>query len=166
VYSQVSGSWWDTIKVVWRYGLMSPKKTQSLQVLPLLDLYSLLNEQHSVQEMIKQFVTLYSPETAKWDDISDLASSFGWANMVAQTTLQYLVTDGVSEKYAHEFVEATTRVNYGQVRFICVLSIKWNGIDNLGRMSTRFTHWRVRAQWPLTEPRASKEAITKFSSSF
>ena len=34
--------------------------------------------------------------------------------MVAQTTAEYLDTHGVSPKFTREFVEAATRVNYGQ----------------------------------------------------
>jgi len=139
---QVSGGWWDTIKVIWRYGIMAPKKTQAMQVLLLIYLSSPLNQyllRDSVDDMIKQFVTLYSPETAKWDDISDLASSFGWTGMVSQTTLEYLKTHGVSQKYAYELVEGATRVNYGQVRFAYSLIMKCNSTNSMSRTSIRST---------------------------
>lgn len=68
----------------------------------------------SVKAMIDQFVQLYTPEAPKWDNISSLASSFGWTDMVAQTTAEYLTTHGVSPKFTQEFVEGATRVNYGQ----------------------------------------------------
>lgn len=67
-----------------------------------------------VKAMIEQFIQLYTPEAPRWDTISSLASSFGWTDMVAQTTSEYLETHGVSPKFTREFVEAATRVNYGQ----------------------------------------------------
>jgi prenylcysteine oxidase/farnesylcysteine lyase len=89
--------WWNTLKVIWRYGFSAPTRTQNI-----------------VKAMIDQFVQLYTPEAPRWDNISSLASSFGWTDMVAQTTAEYLDTHGVSPKFTQEFVEAATRVNYGQ----------------------------------------------------
>lgn len=64
--------------------------------------------------MIDQFVQLYSPDAPKWENISSLASSFEWTDMLAQTTSEYLDTHGISPKFTRELVEAATRVNYGQ----------------------------------------------------
>lgn len=68
----------------------------------------------SVNTVLNQFVQLYSPEAPKWDNISSLASSFEWTDMHTQTTLGYLDNLEVSQKFTREFVEAATRVNYGQ----------------------------------------------------
>lgn len=68
----------------------------------------------SVKSMIDQFVQLYSPDAPKWENISSLASSFEWTDMLAQTTSEYLDTHGISPKFTRELVEAATRVNYGQ----------------------------------------------------
>lgn len=67
--------------------------------------------------MVAQFQRLYSDRTLNWDNIQDIASSFGWDELVAQTASEYLQSKGITRKYAHEFVEATTRVNYGQVSY-------------------------------------------------
>jgi Prenylcysteine lyase. len=115
----------------------------------------------SVGDMIERFVTLYSPETAKWDDISDLSASFGWTDMVAQNTLNYLETHGVSKKYAYELVEGATRVNYGQVVF--VFTRETNDTERTNRTSMRSMPSRVRAQWPQMEPRVSKGVTSRFS---
>ena len=64
--------------------------------------------------MIEQFLTLYGVTTPKWDSVADLASQLGWSGMVNETTVEYLLKQGVSEKYIKEVVEAATRVNYGQ----------------------------------------------------
>ncbi|KAH8835831.1 Prenylcysteine lyase-domain-containing protein [Flagelloscypha sp. PMI_526] len=93
----VGNSWWDTAKVLWRYGIWSPRQTQSL-----------------VDSMIKKYLTLYSSETPRWDDISDLAEALEFSDMTQKTMLDYLTEHGVSQQYAQELVEAATRVNYGQ----------------------------------------------------
>lgn len=65
--------------------------------------------------MIAKFLNLYTPDSPRWDNISDLATSFEWTSLVGQTTSEYLASQGVSDQYIKEFVEAATRVNYGQV---------------------------------------------------
>lgn len=69
----------------------------------------------SVDSMIKKYLTLYSSETPRWDDISDLAEALEFSDMTQKTMLDYLTEHGVSQQYAQELVEAATRVNYGQV---------------------------------------------------
>ena len=67
-----------------------------------------------VKGMIAQFVQLYTPSTPHWSNISSLASSFGWTDMVAQATSDYFDNHGVNPKFSREMIEAATRVNYGQ----------------------------------------------------
>jgi len=64
--------------------------------------------------MVDQFIQLYTPEAPKWDNISSLASSLEWTDMIAQNMAEYIDARGVSPKFIREFVEAATRVNYGQ----------------------------------------------------
>jgi prenylcysteine oxidase/farnesylcysteine lyase len=68
----------------------------------------------SVDTMVDQFIHLYSPEAPRWDNITSLASSLEWTDMLAQSMAEYLDARGVSPKFTREFVEAATRVNYGQ----------------------------------------------------
>ncbi|KAK7058346.1 hypothetical protein VNI00_001977 [Paramarasmius palmivorus] len=93
----IGDSWWDTAKVLWRYGITSPRRTQSI-----------------VDGMIKDFLGLYAYDTPRWDNITGLATSLGWLDMVANTASDYFQSRGVSAKYVNELVEAATRVNYGQ----------------------------------------------------
>ena len=67
-----------------------------------------------VQDMIDKFVTLYTPASPSWSNITELASVLGWADLVAQTSSQYLDAQGISRKFSREIIEAATRVNYGQ----------------------------------------------------
>lgn len=89
--------WWDSIKLAWRYGLLSPKRADNL-----------------VANMIKSYLTLYSPETPHWRNVADLAETFGWWTLLQSTTSEYFVNQGISELFVDEMVEAATRVNYGQ----------------------------------------------------
>ncbi|KAF9479736.1 FAD/NAD(P)-binding domain-containing protein [Pholiota conissans] len=92
-----TGGWWDTAKLIWRYGIFSPKR---------VDAY--------VASMIKQILLLYSSASPKWDNITNLSTHLGWTENLNSTTAEYLAKQGVSEKYTNEVVEAATRVNYGQ----------------------------------------------------
>ncbi|KAF8167814.1 Prenylcysteine lyase-domain-containing protein [Crassisporium funariophilum] len=91
------GGWWDTAKLLWRYGFLSPKRTETF-----------------VRNMIDTFLSLYTKDAPKWDSMSTLASALGWTELLNSTTSTYLVSQGISEKYVNEVVEAATRVNYGQ----------------------------------------------------
>ena len=71
--------------------------------------------------MVKKFITLYIPEPPKWDTIAGLASSMEWLPLVNNTTLDYFTENGISEIFTYEIVEASTRVNYGQVRILISL---------------------------------------------
>lgn len=68
-----------------------------------------------MDNMISKFLTLYSPETPKWDNITHLSSTLEWSELTSQSTSEYLQSEGVSNKFISELVEASTRVNYGQV---------------------------------------------------
>lgn len=71
--------------------------------------------QNSVQNVIEKFLSFYASDSPKWENISKLAKDLNWASLVNTTTEEYLLAQGVSEKYIGEVVEAATRVNYGQV---------------------------------------------------
>ncbi|KAJ6574731.1 Prenylcysteine lyase-domain-containing protein [Mycena capillaripes] len=90
-------SWWDSAKALFRYGFQSPRRTQAF-----------------VDDMINKFLTLYSPDAPKWQNVTHLSSALGWNELVAQSTSEYLLSEGVSQKFVAELVEASTRVNYGQ----------------------------------------------------
>ncbi|KAH7875610.1 Prenylcysteine lyase-domain-containing protein [Lentinula edodes] len=89
--------WWDTLKVLWRYGVMPPRRAEKL-----------------VAEMLKQYSTLYTADSPKWDNITDLAHSFGWKNLIESTGAEFFTSNGVSKQYVFELIEAASRVNYGQ----------------------------------------------------
>ncbi|KAL5535268.1 hypothetical protein ACEPAF_3362 [Sanghuangporus sanghuang] len=89
--------WLDTIKALLRYGYRSPAKAQSL-----------------VQAVVDKFVSLYTPASPSWSNITELASVLGWEDLITQTSAQYLDAQDISPKFSREIIEAATRVNYGQ----------------------------------------------------
>jgi prenylcysteine oxidase/farnesylcysteine lyase len=68
--------------------------------------------------MINQYVGLYSKEAPRWDNIAQLSALFGWIELTASSTMEYLLHKGVSRRYISELVEGATRANYGQVNYI------------------------------------------------
>ncbi|KAI0043887.1 FAD/NAD(P)-binding domain-containing protein [Auriscalpium vulgare] len=91
------GSWIDTAKIIWRYGMSAPRNTRKL-----------------VKEMTDKYVGLYTSTPPKWTNISDLVSEFGWTGLTSQTGTEYFTSNGVSKRFANEFIDAMTRVNYCQ----------------------------------------------------
>ncbi|KXN81104.1 Farnesylcysteine lyase [Leucoagaricus sp. SymC.cos] len=94
------GGLWGTVKVLWRYGLTSPKRSQDI-----------------VKAMIDQYIGFYSKETPKWEDIAQLSEAYGWTELTGSSTMEYLLHRGISRRYISELVEGATRVNYGQARY-------------------------------------------------
>jgi prenylcysteine oxidase / farnesylcysteine lyase len=69
----------------------------------------------SVDALIEKFQIFYTSGSPKWDNISDLASFMGWVDLISNSTADYFMAKGVSKQYTYEVIEASTRVNYGQV---------------------------------------------------
>ncbi|KAE9395928.1 hypothetical protein BT96DRAFT_942062 [Gymnopus androsaceus JB14] len=92
--------WWDTLKIVWRYGVLSPRRADSLQV--------------QVSAMVSKYTSLYSSDSPKWDNITELAIGLGWLDLIESSGADYFIKNGVSKQYVFELIEAATRVNYGQ----------------------------------------------------
>jgi prenylcysteine oxidase/farnesylcysteine lyase len=90
------GKWWDDFKILWKYGYSSPVKTQSL-----------------VKEMISKYVTVYST-THGWSSVEQASEMLNFTGLTSVTADNYLIGQGVGKPFIYEFVEAATRVNYGQ----------------------------------------------------
>ncbi|KAF8319809.1 FAD/NAD(P)-binding domain-containing protein [Clavulina sp. PMI_390] len=89
--------WFDNVKMLWRYGYSSLRKTPKI-----------------VGSLIEAFKELYTPSVATWPDLEELGVELKYAHLSAQTAAEYMTSQGVGELFIHEFVEALTRVNYGQ----------------------------------------------------
>jgi prenylcysteine oxidase / farnesylcysteine lyase len=89
------GRWWDTLKVLWRYGYRSPTTTSDL-----------------VKDMVSRYMTLYST-THGWSSVEQVSAMLNLTELTATDTASYLLSQGVGAPFVYEFVEAATRVNYG-----------------------------------------------------
>ena len=67
-----------------------------------------------VGDVVTNFIKVYDQEP-RWENITSLAEALGFASAVQSPTDSYLGAQGVSDLFAHEIVEAATRVNYAQV---------------------------------------------------
>ncbi|TFK79186.1 FAD/NAD(P)-binding domain-containing protein, partial [Polyporus arcularius HHB13444] len=90
-------SWWSKLKIVWKYGINAPTRTQA-----------------AVDGMVNTILKLYRADSPRFRNISSLASELGWTNVAGQTSLEYLRSSKVDDLWSLEFVEALTRLNYGQ----------------------------------------------------
>lgn len=115
----------------------------------------------SVEDTIRKYLTLYSPQTPKWDNLTDLASTLGWTDLVGQSTADYFEAQWVSKKYLNELIEASTRVNYGQA------SQTHPSVPSYAhfrlRMSMKSMLWRAHARWLLPARLPLRMEITKYS---
>ncbi|KAJ5601768.1 hypothetical protein N7510_011302 [Penicillium lagena] len=91
-----ASSWWNIAKLVWRYGL-APLKTQRL-----------------VKKVVGAFLRLYEEPLFPFDSLSEVAEMVGLLDATSTTGEHFLGVNGISELFAREIIQASTRVNYGQ----------------------------------------------------
>ncbi|KAI0764680.1 FAD/NAD(P)-binding domain-containing protein [Fomes fomentarius] len=104
--------WLSKLKILLRYGYQAPQRTQAV-----------------VDSMVDNILSLYDQSPQVFHNISSLALSLGWTEIAAQTALQYLRSNKVDDRWSFEFVEAITRLNYGQA---CLSDIdRIHGIEGL-----------------------------------
>ncbi|GJJ09491.1 hypothetical protein Clacol_003714 [Clathrus columnatus] len=108
-----SYSWWDMLRMLFRYGLTTSKNAQAL-----------------VDQAMNSFLNVYDTAFPEWTTVSDLASSLNLTDLTGQTIGTYMIEKGISKIYIDEIVEgnrlrrlimcsileslspACTRVNY------------------------------------------------------
>ncbi|KAE8243773.1 hypothetical protein A4X03_0g7679 [Tilletia caries] len=116
VYEGLDGSWWNSARMVWRYG------------------YSPMTMRNLVADLVGTFTTLYdptflhrpktNPEKGEskystisgfpWRSIESLASRLKFDRLTSQTADSWFYSKGVGKLFVEEIIEAATRVNYGQ----------------------------------------------------
>lgn len=97
VYS-VKGSfnWWEIGKLVWRFGL-SPFKAQG-----------------AMKDTIQKFKEMYQAPIFPFQSLTDAVEKAGLLNTMASPGADFLRKNGVSDDFAREIIQSSTRVNYGQ----------------------------------------------------
>lgn len=94
--SDGSNSYWNIAKLLWKYG-MSPVYTQNLM-------------KKTVGSFLKMYQAPYFPFTS----LSKTAYDLDLLPATAVTGEQYLESNGISEHFGHDIIQASTRVNYAQ----------------------------------------------------
>ncbi|EPS39133.1 hypothetical protein H072_7066 [Dactylellina haptotyla CBS 200.50] len=90
-----SGGWWETIKMLWKYGL-SPMRTQSL-----------------VKKTVGQFLKMYDEPVFPWKSLTQTALDLELISATTSTGLQFLKSNNIYPPFTTELIQASTRVNYG-----------------------------------------------------
>ncbi|KAK4249340.1 hypothetical protein C7999DRAFT_30228 [Corynascus novoguineensis] len=92
---QSAPSWWNTLKVIWKYGLSGPKKAQQ-----------------ATAATVSKFLRLYEPEFFPFESLTERAQDLGLVEETGVTGEQFLQAKEVDARYAHDIIQASTRVNY------------------------------------------------------
>ncbi|KAF2148839.1 Prenylcysteine oxidase [Myriangium duriaei CBS 260.36] len=125
VLVQQSDSYWDLAKLVWRYGL-APWRTLRL-----------------MRQTVGRFLTMYTAPVFPFADLTAAVAEIGLADTVAVTGDVFLRLNGVAEGFAHDVVQASTRVNYAQDLGVI------HGLETMvcmateGAMSVDGGNWRI-----------------------
>ncbi|GAB7363295.1 hypothetical protein MBLNU230_g3576t1 [Neophaeotheca triangularis] len=97
VLTQSAGSsWWDSAKILWKYGL-APIKTMKL-----------------VKATIGKFLAIYEAENFPFESITQVVQDLGLSAATAATGEQFLQENGIGGLFGSDVVQASTRVNYAQ----------------------------------------------------
>lgn len=91
-----SDGWWASLKLFWRYGLASVR-TKNL-----------------VKATVGKFLKMYEPPHFPWRSIQSVANDVELLDVVAYTGEQHLKQNSISDLFAREVIQASTRVNYAQ----------------------------------------------------
>ncbi|KAJ5751615.1 hypothetical protein N7520_008532 [Penicillium odoratum] len=91
-----SSGWWNIAKLLWRYGL-APLRTQNL-----------------MKDIVGRFLRLYEEPLFPFRSLSEAAAAVDLVNVTASPGSNFLDANSISELFAREIIQASTRVNYGQ----------------------------------------------------
>ncbi|KAK6516657.1 hypothetical protein TWF506_006553 [Arthrobotrys conoides] len=88
------GGLWETIKLVWRYGL-SPLRTQSL-----------------VKQTVGNFLKMYEAPVFPWKSLTTTAYELELLPATTNTGFEFLKANNIYPPFTTELIQASTRVNY------------------------------------------------------
>lgn len=127
VQSQASYSWWNIVKLFWKYG-MNPYRTQTL-----------------MKNTTGQFLKMYDPPYFPFSDLSQTVFNLGLTASTSSTGEQFLLANNIQPPFSTDIIQASTRVNYaqnlGQIHgletMVCMATD--------GAMSVESGNWRIFA---------------------
>ncbi|EME78153.1 uncharacterized protein MYCFIDRAFT_87304 [Pseudocercospora fijiensis CIRAD86] len=100
---EINGGWWDTAKLIWKYG-MAPIKTQRLMKSVVGKFLRMYNAQEDVEE----------PGVFPFKSLTQAAQDVGLLAVTAATGEQFIRENGITGNFGKHVVQASTRVNYAQ----------------------------------------------------
>ena len=119
--------WWDLSKLIWRYGILAPMRTDRL-----------------VKATIDRFLRLYD-EWLPFESLTDAADRLGLTALTSISGRQLLESHSIGDKFANEIVQAGTRVNYAQnISYIHGLETMVS-MAGSGAMSVQGGNWQIFA---------------------
>lgn len=89
-------SWWNIARLFWRYGL-APLRTQNL-----------------MKSIVGRFLRLYEEPIFPFQSLTEAAVTLGLINATASPGADFLQRNQISDLFARDIIQASTRVNYGQ----------------------------------------------------
>ncbi|KAK3349027.1 Prenylcysteine lyase-domain-containing protein [Lasiosphaeria hispida] len=92
---QSDSFWWNAYKVFMKYGFLAPRRTQQLMV-----------------ATIDKFLRLYEEPYFPFRSLTQRTYELGLVDVTGLTGEQLLKDNNVGDAYAHDIVQASTRVNY------------------------------------------------------
>ncbi|RJE23463.1 Prenylcysteine [Aspergillus sclerotialis] len=120
-----SYGWWNIARLLWRYGL-APIRTQSL-----------------MKRTVGSFLKMYDEPNFPFKDIGTAAVELGLLDLTSSPGETYLEKNGISDDFAREIIQASTRVNYGQNLGLI------HGLESMvcmatdGAMSVEGGNWKI-----------------------
>ncbi|KAL8711911.1 MAG: hypothetical protein Q9225_007040 [Loekoesia sp. 1 TL-2023] len=94
--SDSDNKYWNIAKLLWKYGY-SPIRTQNL-----------------MKKTVGSFLKMYHPPYFPFTSLSETAFDLDLLGATAATGQQFLEANGINEHFAHDIIQASTRVNYAQ----------------------------------------------------
>lgn len=91
-----TNSWWNIGRLFWRYGL-APLWTQNL-----------------VKSIVGRFLRLYEEPLFPFQSLSEAVAAVDLLNATSSPGSVFLAANQISELFARDIIQASTRVNYGQ----------------------------------------------------
>ncbi|KAK3313192.1 VID27 cytoplasmic protein-domain-containing protein [Apodospora peruviana] len=92
---QKNSFWWNAYKVIRKYGVLAPRRTQKL-----------------VDSTIDRFLQLYEAPHFPFKSLTQRVYELDLVKATGVTGEQFLKTNNIGDSYAHDIIQTSTRVNY------------------------------------------------------
>ncbi|KAK0661690.1 putative prenylcysteine oxidase [Cercophora samala] len=118
--------WWTALKVIYKYGIMAPRRTQKL-----------------MEATISNFLRLYEAPNFPFRSLTQRAYELGLVDVTGVTGEQLLKANNIDDRYAHDIIQASTRVNYASNL------VRIHGLDTMvsmapkGAMAVEGGNWQI-----------------------